>query len=300
MIMKKQYAQEMVLIIIFFFCFLGTSFALDEVDFDNKVNEMIAERDITDEKEIAKIKLQVRGILLMKERMIYSAIQTPCAKEISRFCNNNMSISETIECIKNNRNQVAESCEKELAKQLGSIPLRTSEVYKGVKLPQGTVFYYPDPFDKNTLAILSENIEHNGIHFKKGQMYFHEAGISSGTLAGEQIVNGIKLSNRISFHKTGKLRSGLLVENTDFEGIQYKGGREIVFLENGEVESGVLAEDTAFKGIQFKGGKEIHFFSKNKVRYGILAKTTSINGKVYETGQTIYFNQDGIFRDAYY
>jgi hypothetical protein len=142
------------------------------------------------------------------------------------------------------------------------MPLKTSEIYKGVKLPEGTIFYYDD-FGEIRMAFLSENIVHEGIHFKNGQLYFHETGISCGTLNGEQMIDGIKYSNVVCFDLNGNVSRAFLVENTKIDGILYK------------------------------GRKEINYYPSKKVKNGTVAERTNINGKIYEAGQSVLFNQNG-------
>lgn len=115
-------------------------------------------------------------------------------------------------------------------------------------------------------AIVSEDFEYNGLRFKKGQIRFHETGLSVGSLAEDQYIDDVK----------------------------YKVSRMAIFFhEDGSVENAILAEDTEFGDIMFKGGKQIEFYSSGQVHHGTVAKDVMVQGKACKAGQQIWLNEDG-------
>jgi len=122
----------------------------------------------------------------------------------------------------------------------------------------------------NVLGIkASENFIYKNINFKKGQIRFHYTGISVGHLVSDQYIDGIK----------------------------YKaGGIGPFFNKDCEVENATLAEDTEIDGILYKGSSQIQYYSHGKVEIGVVAKEVFIQGDFYEAGKHVWFNKDGTIR----
>jgi hypothetical protein len=244
------------------------SYALDDAEFNKKFEEMAAEQGITDEDQINQLKLKLKAILDTKERFTYMALQTPCEEDIKRFCKLGASISEILQCMKDNRDQVTSMCGEALRNQFGSKPLNEAQIYHGVKIPKGSTFFY-DPQGNILGAIASDEFVHNSIRFKKGQVRFHEEGISVAHLASDQFIDGIKYS---------------------------ADGIGPFFDKDGNVENATLAEDTQINGVLYKGGAGIMFYSPGEVRTGTVAQEIILSGETLEAGMPVWFNNDGSLR----
>jgi hypothetical protein len=245
-----------------------TCYAFDEAEFNNKIEEMATEQGITDENQINQLKLRLRAILETKQRFTHMAIQTPCEEDIKRFCKSGASVSETLQCMKENREQVTSLCEDALRNQFGGKPLSEAQLYRGVKIPKGSTFFY-DPQGNILGVIASDEFEYNDIHFKNGQVRFHDEGISVAQMVSDQSINGIK----------------------------YKAeGIGPFFDKDGNVENATLAEDTEIGGVLYKGGTQIQFYSPGKVKSGTVAKEITLFGGTLEAGESIWFNKDGSLR----
>jgi hypothetical protein len=246
--------------------FPQAGYAVDEVEFNAKFREMAAQQGITDEAQLNELKRTVRAILETRERFIVMAVQEPCENDIKRFCSSGEPASKILSCIKANREQVTSVCEEALQNELGGKPLAEKQLYHGVWIPKGSTFFY-DSSGKILGAITSEDIEYNGIRFRKGQVRFHEVGLSVGSLVADQIINGIK----------------------------YKAdGIGPFFSKDGNVENATLAEDTEIVGILYKGGTQIMFHpATGHVYMGHLAKDATVHGRNYKAGNVVWFNVDG-------
>lgn len=254
--------------ILFIFGSNNPAFAIDENELNEKLKIMAEQQGITDKKQLESLKSQVLSILKMQERFAYLALKDPCKEDIERFCSDRSDVSNSLECIKNNRGHVSNLCENALRNKFGSHPLKEVQLYNGVEIPKGSTFFY-DPQGRVLGLRAAENFKYRNIHFKKGQIRFHDVGISVGHLVADQYIDGIK----------------------------YKaGGIGPFFNKNGEVENATLSEDTEIEGITFKGGTQIQFYTKGKIHSGTVAKKVTIQGNTYMPNSGIWFNKNGEIR----
>lgn len=243
----------------------NSAFAVNEKELNEKINEVAARQGITDKRQIETLKLQVISIIKTKEHFTYIAIKEPCKEDILRYCPDISDTSHLLECIKDNRDQVSQICENTLRNQFGSKPLKEAQLYNGVNIPKGSIFFY-DPQGNVLGVIASEDIEYRNIRFKKGQLRFHDVGISVGSLTSDQYIDGVKYS---------------------------ADGIGPFFNKNGEVVNATLAEDAEISGIVYKGGTQIQFYSKGKVKSGTVEKEVTVQGKTFSPNSRIRLKESG-------
>lgn len=254
--------------IAFIYISINSAFADSEGELNEKIGEIAAQQGITDKEQLESLKSQVLSILKTKERFAYRAIKEPCKEDIENYCLDSSDISRSLKCIKDNRDFVSNLCENTLRNQFGSKPLKEAQLYNGVEVPKGSTFFYA-PQGRVLGVIAAENFKYRNIHFKKGQIRFHDVGISVGHLVSNQYIDGIKY-----------LADGI----------------GPFFNKNGEVENATLAEDTEITGIVYKGDSQIQFYSKGKVQNGTVAKETTVQGETYMPGNPIWFQRNGEIR----
>jgi len=246
----------------------NSALAIDENELNVKLENMAIQRGITDKAEIEKLKLQVLSILKTRERFTYLDLKEPCKKDIKSYCPDKTDISNTLECIKENRDDVSNLCENALRNAYGSRPIKEAQLYNGVKIPAGSTFFY-DPQGNVLGVIASENFKYKNIYFKKGQIRFHPEGISVGHLVSDQYIDSIK----------------------------YKaGGIGPFFNKKGYVTNATLAENTEIEGIVYKRDTQIEFHRKGKVKHGTVANNVTVQDEVYLSGSIIWFEKNGEIR----
>ncbi|ABV37189.1 hypothetical protein Ssed_2582 [Shewanella sediminis HAW-EB3] len=257
------------IIFLLLFCnTLTSAFAVEEADLNKKLEELATQYGITDKEQLESLKIQVLSILKTRERFSFSTLNKPCRDDIERLCSDSGNISSTLMCIKDNREYVSESCENALGNEFGGNPLLHAEVYNGVEMPKGSYFFY-NPNGKVLGVIASKNFEYKGINFKKGQIRFHDFGISVGQLVSDQYINGIKYSvDGIGpfFNKEGEIENATLAENSEIAGITYKADSQIQFYSIGKVKSGTVAKETTIQGQTFMPGELIWFKKNGEIR----------------------------------
>ena len=236
-------------------------------ELDSKLNEIAAERAIS-KKELTELKIAVMSIAATRDRLALATIRKSCGEEIQLHCSSDRTTSATLNCIKAKRDQTSERCESELNKQFGGKPIPTDQFHLGIPIPKGSIFRY-NHHGRIAGVIAADNIRHNGIHFKKGSISFHETGISVGRLVADQYIDGIEY-----------LASGL----------------GPFFNEEGNVVNATLASDTEIAGIVYMADQQITFHSKGRVESGRVAQETTAQGEVYLPGDMIRFNKDNTIR----
>jgi hypothetical protein len=245
--------------------FTSNSIAADTSDIDKKIEEMFSGRENISEEQKSQLKLQFLAIMATKTKFEYRAIKEPCKKDIERFCSTTEDIEQILDCIKKNRNQASKICENSLKNTFGGNPFSKETMHAGVLLPKGSYFFY-NPHGEILGAMVSKSFKYKEIEYKKGQVRFHETGLSVAHLTKDQVINGIK----------------------------YKAdGLGPFFDKNGNVTNATLAEDTEILGIYYKRNGQIMFNSDGTVKRGRLAKDTSINGKPYKAGRNLSYQTDG-------
>lgn len=244
---------------------LSSAFAVEEANLIKKLEELAAEQGITDKEQLESLKIQVLSILKTREGFSFRGLSKPCKVDIKRFCSNSVKISNTLMCLKDNRESVSESCENALRNEFGGKPLLQDEVYNSVKVPKGSYFFY-EPNGKILGVVASQNLQYKDIHFKKGRIRFHDNGISVGHLVSDQYIDGIKY-----------LADGI----------------GPFFNKRGEVENATLAENIEISGVPYKAGSQIQFYSIDKVKSGTVANQTTIQGKIYMPDEQIMFKKNG-------
>ena len=105
----------------------------------------------------------------------------------------------------------------------------------------------------------------------------------------------------------------VLTQDTNIDGVLYKGGTTVVLNENGKVASGTLAQDThiqpveregapsaqffkdgaAQTGLLLKGDTPVLFHKNGQVQEGTLATDIQTDGAIFDTGATLTFDEDG-------
>ena len=246
----------------------NSALAIDENELNVKLENMAIQRGITDKAEIEKLKLQVLSILKTRERFTYLDLKEPCKEDIKLYCPDISNISNTLECIKENRDDVSNLCENALRNTYGSLPIKEAQLYNGVQIPKGSTFFF-DPQGTVLGVITSENFKYKNIYFKKGQIQFHAVGISVGDLVSDQYIDSIK----------------------------YKaGGIGPFFNKEGYVTNATLAEDTEIEGIVYKIDTQIEFHGKGKVKHGTIANNVTVQDEIYLSGSIIWFDKDGDIR----
>jgi len=248
--------------------FISNSIAADISEIDKKMEEIFSGRENISEEQKNQMRLQVLSIIATKTKFDYRAIKDPCKEDIERFCSAIEDIEKILDCIKKSRNQVSQICENSLRNKFGGNPFSEEKMYARVLLPKGSYFFY-NPRGKILGAIASENFEYRGIEYKKGQIRFHETGLSVAHLTKDQVINGIKYK---------------------------EGGLGPFFDKNGNVTNATLAEDTEISGIYYKRNGQIMFNSDGTVEQGRLAKDASINGKSYKAGSVLSFQTNGTIK----
>lgn len=244
---------------------ISLSLAADIPEIDKIIKEMLSGRESLSEEQKNQLKLQVLSIVATKNKFDYRAIKKSCKEDLEKICSSKEGVTEKLECIKENRVQVSQICEDSLRNTFGGKPFTEDKMYAGVLLPKKSHFFY-DPHGNILGAIASKKFEYNGIEFRKGQVRFHETGLSVAHLTKNQEINGIR----------------------------YKAdGIGPFFDKDGNVSNATLAEDVEISGVYYKGSSQIMFDSFGKVQQGRLAKDVSIAGKDYKTGKTISFRKDG-------
>jgi len=247
---------------------VSVSIAADSSEIDKKIEEIFSGKENISEEQKNQMKLQVLSIMATKNKFDYRAIKKICKEDLDRFCSTKDNVTEILECIKANRNQVSQICEDSLKNTFGGKSFPEDRMHAGVMLPKGSYFFY-NPRGDILGAVASENFTYNGIEFKKGQVRFHETGLSVAHLTKDQDINGVK----------------------------YKAdGLGPFFDKNGNVENATLAEDTNVSGVFYKQNTQIMFNSDRTVQLGRLAKDASIDGKTYKAGSQLSFQANGTIK----
>jgi len=241
-----------------------SSSAEEIAEFSKKVDEIAAQRGITD-KETLALKIQVLSIQKTADQFDFHAIAHPCRLEIEDLCASKNDVSDSIKCIKEARKLVSEQCEMALKQRFGGTPLREAQVHRGVLVPKGSTLRY-GLFGEVNGAIAAENFIYNGIHFKKGQISFHDTGLSAGSLVSDQYIDGIEY-----------LASGL----------------GPFFNEEGDVVNASLSKDTEIEGVVYMANTQITFHSKGRVESGRVAQAVTVQEESYIVGDRISFKDDG-------
>jgi len=312
---------------------INTVYAFNENELDEKLNEIAEQHGITDKEKLEQlkeqIKKQVESILATKKKLSYSLIQIPCKADIERLCLDANSVSEIIQCLKDNRNSVTPECEKVLRNEFGSKPLKEAQLYNGVIIPAGSTFFYDR--SGNILGIdASEDVKYKDILFQKGPIWLHEGGIGVGRLVKDQYIGGIKYaSDGIGpfFYENGTVKNATLAEDTVINGVIYQKDGQIVFHPDGKVSMGTIGAETKISGILLKTGtrlsinregilgflisvkdtkvngilyeknKTINFYPNGNVKIGFLAEDVTIKGKQFKAGTRLYYKEDGSVRE---
>lgn len=317
----KQLTKLIVFICLIFF---KSVLALDDLELDELLSEQAKQSGITDKEQVEAFKKQVKSLLRTKEVLLFKSIDEPCKGDFEKFCASSISISNSIECIKDNRESVSQICEGALKKQFGNLPLKEEGLYKGVLLPRGSVLTFNNQGEV-VRAIAAQNFQYKGNDYKKGQVMFHETGLHYAALLEDQFINGIKFSTKMGpfFHKNGSVENAVLAEDTNIDGIVFKelsnirfhsngqvslgtlvsdtniGGltfaaeRPIFFQQNRTIRGGYLKENTEIRGIYYKALTRLSFYSNRQVLEGTVANKTIIDGSTFEAGSSILLNQDG-------
>ena len=257
-------------VILLFFIFCSSSAisitqASDRGELVKKLQEMLSEqKDINDEQKNQLIP-QVLSIMATKNKFDYQAIKEPCKGDLERYCSEAASVSESINCIKANRESASRICEDSLKNRFGGKSFPEDKMYAGVLIPKGSHFFY-DPSGNILGAIASQDFMYRGIKYKKGQIRLHETGLSFAHLTEDQLIDGTKYM---------------------------ADGIGPFFNKDGYVENATLAEDTQIGGVLYKGGTPIQFYTKGQVKSGTVAEKIEVLGKSYEAGKPIWFKKDG-------
>ena len=255
--------------ILFIFGTINSAFAIDENELNEKLKEMAEQKGITDKEQLDSLKSLVISILKTKERFALRALKGPCKEDIEYLCSGSGDISNSLECLKVNRDDVSKLCEDGLRNQFGGKPLKEMELYNGVEIPKGSTFFF-DPRGRVLGVIAADHFNYQNIHFRKGQIRFHDVGIAVGHLVTDQYIDGIK----------------------------YKAdGIGPFFNNNGEVENATLAENTEIEGVVYKGGTQIQFHAKGKVKRGTVANRATVQGETYMPDSGIWFQKNGNIRE---
>ena len=86
----------------------------------------------------------------------------------------------------------------------------------------------------------------------------------------DRVVQEIRFrkNSRLFFHENGKVKEGLLAQETRIDGMLLKKNRRVYFHEDGKLSKGILAEDIRIDGLELKGQRWIHFNQKGMLTKG--------------------------------
>lgn len=258
---------------LFFVCFcliffsIQQAIAFDDAELKERIQKMAESRGIKDKKQIEMLESYVRSIMETKEKLVYEQLKAPCRKDLKYFCPDSMTISDRLECLKKNREDVSKQCQIAVIKHFGSQPLKNDTLHCGVMIPKGSTFLYRGN-GNITAANISKDFIYNGISFKKGMAWFHDQGIRNAKLKNDQVINGIRYkADGIGpfFYSSGKVENATLAENTKINGIIFRASTQIQYYAQRRVKIGVFAEDTVIKGEKYLAGTKAHLNQKGEI-----------------------------------
>lgn len=235
--------------------------AVSDKEIDARISEMAAKQGITDKNQLEALRNEVKSISRTIETFAMMHVKEPCAGDFERFCSARTATSDSLDCIKEHRDNVTQMCEEALRNEFGGKPMKEAQLYHGVLLPKGSTFFY-DPSGNVLGAQASQEFDYKGIKYKAGQIRFHEEGLSFATLVEDQSIHGAKYKAEgigPFFGKDGNIENATLAENAEFGSILYKSGTQVTFYPGRKVQTGVLARDAAIEGENHKAGTGVRF-----------------------------------------
>lgn len=220
--------------------------------------------------ERATVAEQVNATIAMKKAFQLRRVKPVCGKDLNQYCQN-VTDANKVTCLQNNQGRLSERCEQLLQQEVGTKPTTEIIEYQGVKIPVGSTLF----MNRNggirqawtTKAFLYKNIS-----FEAGKIYFGNE-IVFPRFTDLQIINGVVYRPpSISFFPSGKIRGGILYEDTEIKGRIYKADTGIQFYGSGKVEYGVIKQDYAINGKLYSAGRSMKFEQDGSVAYSIEPK----------------------------
>lgn len=183
-----------------------------------------------------------------------------------------------------------------------TITLDEDTVISGIKVREGTEVPL-DAKGKPALPELIQLMEETtvqGIQFPEdSELGFDASGrLNYAKPAYAVQIAGIAFQggSEIALSPTGSILAAILSEETLVQGIKFPADTKLRFDPSGKVilpRKFDLAQDTVFDGITYKGGREILTYSNQKVGFGVLAKTSLIQGLEVPAESEVRYSSTG-------
>ncbi|OEF18979.1 hypothetical protein [Aliivibrio logei] len=236
---------------------------------DNRLSELVIDYQTAKseygEFSSQSLRKQRKVQIYSQAKFILFSIKGKCADEIKLRCGSNLkSDRQIVSCLDADRSALSDSCDMELSSFIGSQYFDESFEHNGIKISKGSYFFY-QPMNSNmkiVAAVLTKGFRYENVDYKNGRVDFNINGLASANLAHDQVIGGVLYSSdllAIFFHVNGKVKSGVLAEDTKFGDYIYKASTQITLDEKGNVVMGVLGKDYVILGKNYTGGDFISF-----------------------------------------
>ena len=142
---------------------------------------------------------------------------------------------------------------------------------------------------------LGEDQEVDGLPCRKGLlvMFDGKERLRSLELAADRDIDGIPCAggHDVEFQK-GRLSAAILARQHVLMGRRFPRGTAVSFVE-GHLRSVMLQEDWEIDGILVQAGSPLEFYENGQPRHMLLARTCSVLGKPYKRGTLLQFDPEG-------